>query len=389
MPDPSLDTIRFRCISCSAPLKSPTRNVGTRQHCPKCKASLIVPSPEEPIQIEDEEYELWEGTDQPDASDKWAYGPFITFQCHICSTLLHADVHQANQPLACPDCGHLNRVPSTQTQQTHKPHRTPPPPRDDSLGLEPPAATATLSPLLTTRSVESAATLFPETRPERLQWPFVSGVFTFPFGNRVLPSILGFSAVGTGAAWGLAVLATTHPAFAMFGSVLVITFYLACLSAFLMAICTDTATGNRTLVSWPEGGPVDWLFRLAYVGMSCLIAGLPGAALEYFVEPDFQIATSLVSFWLLFPLFFLSALETDLFVGVFSGPVWRSVGTHFRFWGIFYLESLALAGVVFLVFHRLLESGAPAIFVSELVSITTLVIYFRLLGRLAWVSAQD
>jgi hypothetical protein len=93
---------------------------------------------------------------------------------------------------------------------------------------------------------------------------------------------------------------------------------------------------------------------------------------------------------LLFPILFLSMLEANSPFWPFSAPVWRSLLSHWWAWGKFFLLSTVLfAAVVGGALLCVVEVSFLLGFVVAFVTVAILMIYFRLLGRLAWCCSEE
>lgn len=243
-------------------------------------------------------------------------------------------------------------------------------------------------------------------RPVLPEWPLVSGVFGFPLRSGVwqrwVSSSLGLSAVailvsnahaatrgGPGKEWALAVL---YSGLAVFGAGL---WYIFC-PATLLAIFQDTAAGNDEIESWPDGPWIDSAFEGLYLVCALASAGVVSAGLWEglkLVGLDLRIALSLAGAvaFVSFPVFLLSMIEQGSMLMPVSGPVWGSVLSGWRWWALFLVESLALDfvfGFAIRALLSLLPSAGPlhmlALAISSTLFVAFLIIYFRLLGRLAW-----
>jgi MFS family permease len=164
-------------------------------------------------------------------------------------------------------------------------------------------------------------------------------------------------------------------------------------SVMLLAVLQDTANGKDEIDSWPQGFFMDWLFEGLYVAVALFLGVLPGVLAGQFVLCAGGAATvyavalavcSGVTLLVLFPVMLLSLLEAGSpFVPV-SRPIWRSLSIARPRWVQFYALSvvLAMAGLVILLGFR---RGGVVLDFLVLFFVTALsMIYFRLLGRLAW-----
>jgi len=162
-------------------------------------------------------------------------------------------------------------------------------------------------------------------------------------------------------------------------------------SAFLLPVIQDTAEGNDEIENWPEPPFLDWNADFFYIFNSLSVSVLCGVVVVQvlgFAGPLKWLAIPL-SVFLLFPIALLSTLEADSPLKPLSLPVLGSLFSVGWAWALFYVEAAALtvaflflAGVVlgFVGPWGLLPVGA--------LWLPVLMVYFRLLGRLAWCGAR-
>lgn len=160
----------------------------------------------------------------------------------------------------------------------------------------------------------------------------------------------------------------------------------------LLAVLQDTAEGKDVIENWPEGNFLDWFAEAAYVLVALFVAAFPGVLLGRLVSylaPDsssvgWEFVFCIPTTFVLFPIALLSALEAGSPLNVLSRPILRSLSVLARGWLQFYFWSglLSTAGFVALAFAIAgpLWMGV----VSMAVIAPLLMVYFRLLGRLAW-----
>ena len=187
-------------------------------------------------------------------------------------------------------------------------------------------------------------------------------------------------------------------------------FWLLPAAASMLAILIDTAHGCDRIENWPSAHVGEWLAESFFIDQQCLPRPRAGDALgEVFGAAAVRLEYSLpASVAVLFPILLLSMLEADSPMMPFSVAVWRSMATSWRAWAVFYLESAALVALAVFLWpilavpsaaglvgvdtladlrHFLLSAPLPSVVgmlgASALV-VAILMIYFRLLGRLAW-----
>jgi hypothetical protein len=157
-----------------------------------------------------------------------------------------------------------------------------------------------------------------------------------------------------------------------------------------LLVVEDTAAGNDEVV-WPDEPFLDWFGKVFYLGSIVAVWLLPAIvigrlAASLFPGENPAVVTAAVVagfFWLVFPVTILSTLSSTSRWSPFRPAVVRLMARAFGSTLAFYFVSgLLLAGctalvVVGLATWVLLPVGAVAVG-------TTLLVYARLLGRLAW-----
>ncbi|MDB5388038.1 MAG: hypothetical protein JWM11_3684 [Planctomycetaceae bacterium] len=229
------------------------------------------------------------------------------------------------------------------------------------------------------------------------RWTFLSGVFEFPWYDEVWPrwiwlmlggmaiSVIPVLALGIlDGAKGYSGVALAFFAMPQIWLTLWTGSHAACCG---MQVFEDTAAGNDHINGWPDPNWREWMlpflhqayvvfmvFALAYgVGSA---AGLTGY--------DFTAAIILAEF-LLFPVCWLSVLEGNNVWQLISPNVVRTLITKLASWLMFYLLASVIAviwiGTLWGVCKASLLLGMLA---NGVLFGTFVLIYFRLLGRLAW-----
>lgn len=250
-------------------------------------------------------------------------------------------------------------------------------------------------------------------RPQPPPWPLLQGVFSFwaqPaawiywFTLSLLGTFLFSLLLGS-----LALMNIPSPATWM-GSVIFmsISFVLGMLfvvfnSINCLAILQESAAGNRVIEDWPGLMVFDLLGEsLAFVN-SVLIAVAVAWLITYPLagQETVRAFCEFLLIILLFPILLLSMLEAGSFLLPASAAVWQSLLRSWRTWLMFYAESFLLA-FAFMAYLAILAFCA-ARYVQDITPSTALLlvalgvgpgvfwemVYFRLLGRLAWVCDED
>jgi hypothetical protein len=163
------------------------------------------------------------------------------------------------------------------------------------------------------------------------------------------------------------------------------------------AIIEETAAGMNHIENWPESLVLDDLPSLVFPAMAMFLAALPGVAINWLSKNSVsQIwIFAPISAMLLFPFTLLSILETGSVFVPFSMPVFRCVYKRPGTWIWFYAESTAIvaaaAGIGVLLWPPIPWTNfsfARIAFAAVLLT-AAILIYFRLLGRLALVCANQ
>jgi hypothetical protein len=162
------------------------------------------------------------------------------------------------------------------------------------------------------------------------------------------------------------------------------------LGAVGLTILNATADGLDRIERWPTGGPVEWTAEGVSVLLALLIAGMPGYVIanSLGLELSSLIALVVSLSGLAFPWILLSQLEQNSLTGLLSLPLLRRAMKVPRQVVGFYLRTLPLvAGLAAIGGGALLTLPIVWLLAGPLLAIGSL-IYFRLLGRLAWVLAE-
>jgi hypothetical protein len=158
-------------------------------------------------------------------------------------------------------------------------------------------------------------------------------------------------------------------------------------SAFGLAILKDTAEGSERFVSWPRGWFIDWIEEMFYIFLNLFYGVIPAVLLLAVLpdSPGVRLPVIIFTESILFPLFLMSALAGGSAAMPHSAPVWRSLSYAWHAWILYYLFTI-LIGEAFVFF--LLKNPFTGFWQENVVFSLILpffwIVYFRLLGRLAW-----
>jgi hypothetical protein len=173
-------------------------------------------------------------------------------------------------------------------------------------------------------------------------------------------------------------------------TVAVTAFWAAAAAGCFLAIMQSTSEGLDDLGAAGEADWSDWFYSALYVINALVFSVLPGwLPMQLFgagllVKGLFGLATG----WFLFPLVLMSMLEANSpFVPV-SQPVLRSVNVAHWAWKSFYFMTALLSLGTYLAVAAAVPMGGFAMCIAGAIVVGSTMIYFRLLGRLAWVCAE-
>jgi hypothetical protein len=236
------------------------------------------------------------------------------------------------------------------------------------------------------------------------RWTFFSGVFSFPWrpetffrwggmtlGFTSLILIAGFVAgggAGTGVAGtGVAGIGVVALGFFILPAIWIAIFTLAYSANCLLCVIESTAHGIDRIESWPEGGWKEWAPKLLYVSwvaaVPILVAACIARAAEFGGVPFWPVM--LGALLLMYPVALLSALEANSVWVPLTWPIFRSLFCLCWGWFLFYvLTGLLAATVLTVLYYGLSRFDVVAVMPVGPLLAASILIYARLLGRLAW-----
>ncbi len=324
----------------------------------------------------------------------------IVFECPYCSARLEIDEGRAGRTMTCPFCKGQVAVP--------KPHK---PRQDEEYGLaddeyEPPGSSAPRG-RLTARDIdELEADEEPgrKRRRPKMEWHLFLGGFGFPWTPGAVLQWLLIAIWATVAGW------LAHTALAlrsdralegdnMFQTIVAL---LAALAAMIAGLCCagiaaihgltillETTAGNDRMENWPNVGLfLDWIGELWFIFNTAAVSLLLGMGLDWLLpglltSREYTVG---VTVFVVFPILLLCTLESDSpFVPV-STVVFASLGRHAIAWLAFYLQAGSLLAAAVAMVYYLGPQLEPRLFIplAALLFAAVVMIYFRLLGRLAF-----
>jgi DNA-directed RNA polymerase subunit RPC12/RpoP len=396
----------FLCPRCRAHMTAAEDQVGRQLACPDCGTLVHVPPRPPRIRAPAADaYAIDEATDSP--SPPPAAPRYIAVHCPLCRTLMQVPEDQAGTTVVCHDCGTKTLVPPPL-----KPRPLSPPPPPYALRAETASTPADFVPppsILMRGTLDPGETLA-ERPPHGPRWPLLTGVITFPFYTEVwlrwvclscwalAAGHLAYFAVQYGVGVGAGGLGDLTPmAFSMIATVLAVILGVAWLALAIiicLTILLDTAAGNDRVVNWPEAGMfVDWIAETLLVVNGLLVSGAAGSGIAWLLRraelpDDFAVPATIL---LLLPILLLSMLERNSALGLFSAAVWRSLILHPWSLLVFYLASAAVTALVLGGVLAVLDQYGIRAAISAAAPLASagVMIYARLLGRLAWCCSQS
>lgn len=231
---------------------------------------------------------------------------------------------------------------------------------------------------------------------------FFSNTFTFPWSDDARPRFIFMTIAWTvlGVFFGLMVLLVQvfgmEPLMAA-GIFALPALAIGMLAAAYSAACclpvvTDTAAGADRIDAWPEPVVKEWAVQLLYVSFIGVEAIVGAYFIGRFVEQftGWSVWPRLLATDLLFPIILLASLEAGSVFTPWSGPIFRSLYKSWLSWLGFYV----ITTTMWFAFGAVIT--ALGLFVPPLIALlpgpifaALLLIYARLLGRLAWQASQD
>ena len=244
-------------------------------------------------------------------------------------------------------------------------------------------------------------------RPRLPEQPFLTGTWSFPFspgvrGRTLLLAVLAL-VVGVLVRESLRLMASGDGRLSFLGAmftvltVFALVTWFAVAGACALAVVGDTANGCDRIVRWPTAVFLDWIGETFVVATAVGISVAPLVGLAWMSRQSGSTSDGgvPVGFFFLFPVVFLSLLENGALFDVVSLPTLRTFWVAPGGWGRFYLSTaillLAAASIVVLAIPAGGSGqlwGIAAIAVVSVMSSLVWLIYFRLLGRLAWFCAD-
>jgi hypothetical protein len=332
----------------------------------------------------DDEYRL-QDSDRPWTSVTDATVPVV---CEVCQTRMYAREDRIGEYITCPDCGRLNRVPDVDRSAAALRSAAPsePPRTSPAVNLFREQATELL------QKADEEIDRYERTLPDVPDRPMLEGIYSYLWQRDLL--VLWASTTGLVLLIEfilLFMLNHSDPRRLLPGLLILVVavpVMLGFLATQLVAIIYNSAEGHNSIVHAPENHFVEWTADVWLILCGLAYACFPGYLL-YNLEVDLPIAVGIgcASVYLLFPIMILSMLEAGSRFLPFSGPIWQSMSRHPGAWLLFYLQTAAMMGITAAAAWVAIEGTGSAMRVLAAVAgsvagAATLLLYFRLLGRL-------
>ena len=372
---------RMDCPACGARMKVPPGQAGHKCRCPRCDAEVLVPARFASVKLPEEPSKPSEEPSKPSApvaeeDDEFRLSELVDRLAPVYGSSL--DVRGRDAPASTPP-------------------REPPPHPATSRQRELVGQQARQTFTKTQAEAEQAERAAPRLPERPLGQLLTSFLFDRDAAYRWLLLSLLLHVTITLFVW--IVELSRSPGMAQVGALGLTLAALACGLAFVtvaaascLAILQDTSNGLDTITNWPALPIADWIMDVFYVVNALLAAVLPGLFLgSVWMCLGGNVWSAVwggaISGSGLFPLFLTSMVAEGSCFSVASPAVWNTVWTRWRLWGKFYLLSAGLGVALLLLAPFVARSGFLVRGVCSALVVAAMMIYFRLLGTLAWTIA--
>jgi hypothetical protein len=345
---------------------------------------------------------VWGVDEAPLPSEMSSRQPkFYPVYCRVCDTLMQVHAKQVGTNLTCPDCGAKTVAPPPpreiarpsvlvpEGEEYQLDAKSPPPPR--AMAVPATVPTPDARPTHREQLIEQYGQ-FGE-RPKLPRVPLVTGMFrmllrapvptwwlALSFFGALVTALMtvavGAISEGFGAIMGVFLLA----AVCIIGTVL-----FAAIAALCCSILTDSSEGQDKLYNTPTTNFMEWFGDAGYLALAIVVSLIPGGTLGALLAPVPEAAAG--GFLVFFPIILLSMLEAGSPVVLLSPRLLRSMVRRPAPWLLFYMEIGAIAGGCIFAAMSLPIGSVPVWLAPPLV-LAVVLLYFRLLGRLAWWLAE-
>jgi hypothetical protein len=160
----------------------------------------------------------------------------------------------------------------------------------------------------------------------------------------------------------------------------------AAFSGVVLEIVAESSEGNREIKQWPH--LLDLPGSLLYIAMAGSVSAIPGAAISRIpiisAHPVLAGAAIAAAALLCLPVVLLSQLDINSPWGILSGRVLASMRRCPFSWAFFYIEGAILVAICGAATVAVAGGGPGAILSLAPLYMLALILFARLLGRLAW-----
>jgi len=325
----------------------------------------------------------------------------IFFECPYCAATLEIGEGRAGGSMTCAFCKGQVEVPKPSKPRRHGEYDLE---GDDG---RPRGSSATLGKLTAADIEELEEDEEPRKKKRRrpkMEWQLFVGGFGFPWSPGAVMQWLLIAIWATAAGWlaQSAIALGIHQALGganLNQSILALLAGMGALMAGValagiaaihgMTILLETTAGNDRMENWPNVGLfLDWIGDLWFIFNTATLSVVLGLGLDWLLPGLLATRewTVAIMVFFVFPILLLCSLESGSPFLPVSAIVFASLGRHGIAWLAFYLQAgslLALAAAMVYYFAPWLEPRL-AIPLAALLFSAVVMIYFRLLGRLAF-----
>lgn len=366
--------------------------------------NLPSPGSPSPPPDDDDEYKLQPIDDAPAWNPAHAPKPEADrfhIRCSVCSSTLAVNKAMIGKKVKCPDC-HSSTTVQKPTFVTKK---TVVVAKDPKIGVEE-AHKNKKNKEISDRLMNDAHQHQEELERSKpvmaTTAPFSEGIYNYPFLPRVFQGwilLVPLLAIATNQIIGGIALSESGSMSAI-GAVFMFAIggFLYCLFALtaghvLMTLLQTTAIGYHQPEEWERFEAAGWFGRAFYLVCALIYSILPFVFITTFVAgfipvPLRVIGIGTIAFFA-FPFVLMSMMDADSPVVPWSGYVWKTIGKSPGSWFKFFMGTafvMALSTIPIVASVHFL--GGWGMWLASAFAMIALTIYFRLLGRLAWVLDQ-
>lgn len=322
-------------------------------------------------------------------------GEYIRVPCPICNWVYVGKPESVGQSTTCADCHNVFKIkPRAVAKKVQRVVAY-----DPKIGV----AAASELPEQEGRSEELMAKAhahreeIEKDKPQPPKRPFTEGIYNYPFMSRVIQAWLALPLLLFLPSIMISYSLTTQDKEQMVGLLVMVGVFPLLVTALvyagfhMMQLLMTTANGYRQPVEWPRFDFGEWAGHLLFFVFSISVALMPGAILGIGLPWYGKWAAHAISGFLFHPFVLLSMMDANSPVMPYTRQIHRTVTKAPAAWMKFYLALLPVAlALVFTIVltvlaRKWLVLGTVMFGVLTIVFSLGMTIYFRLLGRLAWV----